>query len=110
MDYTERLRRLAVGDATVVDAPPSGHPAAGELDERTMALARLAALVAVGGAPASYGVAADDAISAGASTDELVAVLIGVVPIVGTPCVVAAAPNLALALGLDLEAPDLDGR
>ena len=36
--------------------------------------------------------------------------LVGVVPVVGLPCVVAAAPKLALALGYDtdeaLEHPD----
>ena len=40
---------------------------------------------------------------AGASAAEIVSVLSGVVPIVGLPCVVAAAPSLAMALGYDTD-------
>ncbi|HEY5845054.1 MAG TPA: hypothetical protein VIU87_26990 [Mycobacterium sp.] len=40
---------------------------------------------------------------AGASTNEIVDVLVGLIPIVGLPCVVAAAPKIALALGYDVE-------
>jgi hypothetical protein len=32
----------------------------------------------------------------------MVDVLVGVIPVVGLPCVVAATPKLALALGYDL--------
>ena len=74
-----------------------------ELDPKTLALVRLAALVAVGGALPSYGAHADAAVNAGASAAEIVEVLIGVVPIVGLPSVVAAAPNLAMALGYDTD-------
>ena len=73
------------------------------LDPRTLELVRLAALVAVGGAVPSYGAQADSAVSAGASAAEIVDVLVGVIPVVGLPCVVAAAPKLALALGYDLD-------
>ena len=59
-----------------------------------------AALVAVGGAVPSYGAQADAALSAGATAAEIVDVLVGVVPIVGLPCAVAAAPKLALAHGV----------
>ena len=68
-----------------------------------MALVRLAALVAVGGAVPSYGAHADAAVSTGATAAEIVDVLVGVIPIVGLPCVVAAAPKLALALGCDAD-------
>jgi 4-carboxymuconolactone decarboxylase len=60
-------------------------------------------LVAVGGAVPSYGAQADAAVSAGASAPEIVDVLVGLIPIVGLPCVVAAAPKMALALGYDVE-------
>jgi alkylhydroperoxidase/carboxymuconolactone decarboxylase family protein YurZ len=66
-------------------------------------LARLAALVAVGGAVPSYGAQVDAAIEAGASAAEIVDVLVGVISVVGLPRVVAAAPKLALALGHDVE-------
>ena len=75
----------------------------GELDPKTLALVRLAALVAAGGAVPSYGAQADAAVNAGATAAEIVDVLVGVVPIVGLPCVVAAAPKLAMALGYDTD-------
>jgi alkylhydroperoxidase/carboxymuconolactone decarboxylase family protein YurZ len=73
------------------------------LDPKTLELVRLAALVAVGGAAPSYGAQADSAVSAGATAAEIVDVLVGVIPVVGLPCVVAAAPKLALALGCDID-------
>ena len=73
------------------------------LDPKTLALVRLAALIAVGGAEPSYGAQADAAVTGGATAAEIVDVLIGVVPIVGKPVAVAAAPKLAMALGYDIE-------
>ena len=63
------------------------------LDQKTAALVRLAALVAVGGAVPSYGAEADAAVSAGATVAEIVEVLVRLVPIVGLPRVVAALPR-----------------
>ena len=102
MDYTDRLRRLALQDARLSD-DLSDEGGEAELDRKTLELIRLGALVAVGGAAPSFAAQADAAVSAGASVAEIVEVLSGVVPIVGLPCVVAAAPNLALALGYDIE-------
>jgi len=42
-------------------------------------------------------------VNAGATAAEIVDVLIGVIPIVGLPRAVAAAPKLALALGYDTD-------
>jgi alkylhydroperoxidase/carboxymuconolactone decarboxylase family protein YurZ len=104
LDYTDRLRCLAIGRAHVVKADVAeADVGSGELDPKTLALVRLAALVAVGGAGPSYGAQADAAVDAGASATEIVDVLIGVVPVVGLPRVVAAAPKLALALGYDTD-------
>ena len=102
LDYIERLRRLAINDARVA-FEGGAAVASGELDPRTLHLVRLAALVAVGGAVPSYGALVDDAIAAGATAAEIVGLLIDVIPIVGLPCVVAAAPKLAMALGHDTD-------
>lgn len=104
MDYTDRLRLLALNDARMAEelVGPS-VPDSVALDPKTLALVRLAALVAVGGTLPSYGAQADAAVNAGASAAEIVAVLVGVVDVVGLPCVVAAAPSLALALGYDTD-------
>ena len=104
MDYTERLRRLAMNDPTLAaDVVDEIGTEPKELDPRTLALVRLAALVAVGGAVPSFGEHADAAVNSGATVEEIVAVLVGVVPIVGLPCVVSAAPRLAMALGYDTD-------
>jgi len=102
VDYAERLRRLVINDACFAgtgtgrtDVEPRN------LDPKTLALVRLAALVAVGGAVPSYGAHADAAVNAGATAAEIVDVLVGVIPVVGLPAVVATAPKLALALGYD---------
>jgi alkylhydroperoxidase/carboxymuconolactone decarboxylase family protein YurZ len=103
VDYTERLRRLTINDQRLGE--DAGE--ADGLDRRTLALIRIAALVAVGGAEPSFGAEADAAVSAGATPSEIVDVLAGIVPVVGLPLVVAAAPKLALALGCDVGlAPD----
>lgn len=102
MDYAERLRRLVINDACFAVAGTSGAEAEPrDLDPKTLALVRLAALVAVGGAVPSYGAQADAAVNAGATAAEIVDVLVGVIPVVGLPAVVATAPKLALALGYD---------
>ena len=103
MDYTDVLRRLAINDPRLAEDLTEGAHPPEELDPKTRALVRLAALVAVGGAPPSYGAMADAAVDAGASAAEIVDVLVSVVPVVGLPSVVAAAPNLAMALGYDAE-------
>jgi 4-carboxymuconolactone decarboxylase len=108
LDHIEILRRLTINDEQLVDElfgvlGIEGDTAQPDraLDPKTLALVRLAALAAVGGAVSSYGFYADAAVDAGASAAEMVDVLVGVLPVVGIPCVVAAAPKLALALGYD---------
>ena len=102
MDYAERLRRLVINDACYAGGGMGDtRVEPRDLDPKTLALVRLAALVAVGGAVPSYGAHADAAVNAGATAGEIVDVLVGVIPVVGLPAVVATAPKLALALGYD---------
>ena len=54
--------------------------------------------------PRKPGVNAGRAIDAGASPAEIVDVLVGLIPVIGLPRIVAAAPTLALGLGYDTEA------
>jgi alkylhydroperoxidase/carboxymuconolactone decarboxylase family protein YurZ len=85
----------------VVGSPDQFREAAG-LDERTFALVRLAALISLDAPPSSYACQVATAIEAGVSSDEIVGVLYAVGPQIGEPKVVAAAPELMLALGLSL--------
>jgi alkylhydroperoxidase/carboxymuconolactone decarboxylase family protein YurZ len=104
VDYRETLRLLAINDEQFTEDCATGVGIEfDKLDPKTLALVRLGALVAVGGAAPTYGAEADAAVSAGASAEEIVEALLAVVSIVGTPSVVAAAPSLALALGYDIE-------
>ena len=100
----ERLRRLAINDTRFAEEVLRGGDVEfAELDPKTLALVRLGGLIAVGGAVASYGAHADAAVDAGATAEEIVDVLVGLVSIVGVPRVVAAAPRLAMALGYDID-------
>ena len=104
MNDVDRLRRLAFNLAAADAHPPTGDWLETSLDPKTLALVRLGAVVAMGGgAVASYGALTDDALAAGATVGEVVDVLFGALPIVGTARVVAAAPALALALGHDTD-------
>lgn len=110
------LRYLAeVGGPAAETAGPAGRADLPDrLDDRTAALARLAALVAVQSAPIGYARGVDLALAGGATVDEVVSTLEVVAQIVGLARLVSAAPGLALALGYDiddaLEALDEPGR
>ena len=82
------------------------YRAATGLDERTSALVKIAALVALDAPPASYAWQVANAVEIGVSAEDILGVLRAVAPEVGGPRVVAAAPELMLALGLSL--PDGD--
>jgi 4-carboxymuconolactone decarboxylase len=104
LDYTDHLRLLALNDTDYVERLAMDCDlAVTELNTKMLALARLGALIATGGAVPSYCAETDAALDAGATPAEVVAVLVGVASVVGMPCIVAAAPNLALALGYDTE-------
>jgi alkylhydroperoxidase/carboxymuconolactone decarboxylase family protein YurZ len=104
VDYTDHLRLLALNDSAYVERlAEQCDVAVTSLDTKMLALARLGALIAAGGAVPSYCAETDAALDAGATPAEVVDVLIGVASVVGMPCIVAAAPNLALALGYDTD-------
>jgi alkylhydroperoxidase/carboxymuconolactone decarboxylase family protein YurZ len=72
------------------------------LDSRTFAMVKIAALVALDAPPASYAWQIGNALAEGVTPDEILGVLRAVAPQVGGPKVIAAAPEIMLALGLDL--------
>ena len=106
-EYEETLRRLAVNDENFVKSVLGmGRDTVevSRLDPKTHALVRLAASLAIDAAPSSYQSNAEMALAAGANVDEIVGTLVAVAPTVGLTRVVSAAPELALALGYDLDA------
>ena len=101
MQLDELLRRLALNDGRVVSrATRAGPPAVGEpaLDVKSAALVHLGALLSVGATTASCRAAVELAHAGGATDEEIVGVLMAVGPAVGAARVVAAAPQLALAM------------
>jgi alkylhydroperoxidase/carboxymuconolactone decarboxylase family protein YurZ len=105
-DYKETLRRLALSDERFMEAELKmglDTVQVSGLDPKTHALVRLAAALAIDAAPSSYQSAVEPALAAGASIDEIVGTLIAVAPTIGLARVVSAAPELALALGYDVD-------
>ena len=105
-EYKQHLRRLAVHDEALLEAIATARSsfAAGVIDERTAALVRVAATIAVDAAPYSFQHAIALALAAGATSDEIVASLEAVTPVTGAARVVQCAPKVALALGYDVDA------
>ena len=107
-DTPERvLRRLTIRDDSFIrgvlvaaEDPGTAEP----LDPKTCAMTRIASLIALDAASPSYLSPVDDARAAGATDAEIVGCLVGLMPVVGVPRVVSAAPKLALALGYDVAA------
>jgi 4-carboxymuconolactone decarboxylase len=101
----EALTGLSSGDLSLlgeaVDLRGHNRETSG-LDARTFALVKIAALIALDAPPSSYLWQVPNALDDGASAEDILGVLIAVAPQVGGPRVVAAAPELMLALGLSL--------
>jgi 4-carboxymuconolactone decarboxylase len=76
------------------------------LDARTFSLVKIAALIALDAPPASYAWQVANALEEGATPEDILGVLKAVAPQVGGPRVIAAAPEIMLALGLSLEAEE----
>jgi 4-carboxymuconolactone decarboxylase len=105
-EYKQHLRRLAVHDDALLDAlaAKGGESTTPVIDEKTAALVRVAATIAVDAAPHSFQHAIALALAAGATSDEIVASLEAVTPVTGAARVVQCAPKVALALGYDVDA------
>jgi len=101
----DTLIGLAVGDQSVLEqalAFRDSEQASTSLDARTFSLVKIAALIALDAPPASYLWQVANALAAGATPQDLLGVLRAIWPQVGGPRVMAAAPELMLALGLEL--------
>ena len=101
----EVLSGVSVGDpnilATAIGLRDLGRESTG-LDARTYALVKIAALIALDAPPVSYAWQVGNALEEGATPEDILGVLRAVAFQVGGPKVVAAAPEIMLALGLEL--------
>src|SRR5262252_8562968 len=112
--FEETLRRLAMIDEGFVkdEAQLGIDPAqTSALDPKTAALLQVGACVAMGSPAVCLEWSAGRALAAGASEDEIAGVLLAIAPVTGLSHIVAAAPEIAAALGYDVAAAleELDG-
>lgn len=111
-DTQQTLEGISAGDMTMLEQALGMREAAREstgLDPRTFALVKIAALVALDAPPASYAWQVGNALDEGATPEDVLGVLRAVAPQVGGPRVVAAAPEIMLALGLALPETEPSG-
>ena len=110
--FQDTLRRLAMIDEGFVEdhAGLGLGPCTPALDPKTAALLQVGVSVAIGSPGVCLEWNAGRALAAGASEDEIADVLLAIAPVAGLGRVVAAAPDVATALGYDitaaLEEPD----
>jgi 4-carboxymuconolactone decarboxylase len=112
--FQETLRRLAmIDEGFVQDEAGLGLDltTAAAVDPKTAALLRLGASVAIGSAAVCLEWSTGRALAAGATEDEIAAVLLVIAPVTGLSRVVSAATEVASALGYDIAAAleDPDG-
>ena len=101
------LLELAKGDSGALGEAPSLRQqlrAESHLDPKSFALVKIASLVAMDAAPASYLFQVQLALDAGCTPREILGVLTAIAPQTGIPKVVAAAPEIMISLGLELPA------
>lgn len=107
MEYQEILRDLVVNDRRLLARLSGRDPAASEgcaLEPKTLALVRVASLVAADGPVETFRWTVGDALESGADEREVVGVLLSVASLVGVARVAATAAKVALALDYDLDA------
>ncbi|MGN6243228.1 MAG: carboxymuconolactone decarboxylase family protein [Motilibacteraceae bacterium] len=98
------LAALSAGDADILAAVgvQEAEREASGLDARAFALVKIAVLVALDAPPASYIWQITNAMANDVPAEDILAVLRAIAPQVGLPRVVAAAPEIMIALGLNL--------
>ncbi len=105
--FQETLRRLAmIDEGFVEDEAGLGLGLAGQstLDPKTAALLQVGASVAIRSPAVCLEWSTGRALAAGASEDEIADVLLAIAPVAGLGRAVAAAPDVATALGYDIAA------
>jgi len=109
--FQEILRRLAIIDEAFVEDQAGlglGLPGSRLLDSKTAALVRVGALAAIGSPGVCLEWSTTRALAAGATDDEITGVLLAIAPVAGLGRVSGAVPDVAAALGYDVEAALLD--
>lgn len=109
--FQEILRKLAIIDESFVGDQAGlvlDLPSVELLNPKIVALIRIGALVALGSPGACVEWSTSGALAAGATEDEIADVLLAVAPVLGLGRIVGAVPDMATALGYDVEAALID--
>jgi alkylhydroperoxidase/carboxymuconolactone decarboxylase family protein YurZ len=109
--FQEILRRLAIIDEGFVEDQAGlglSLPVSRFLDPKTAALVRVGALVAIGSPGVCLEWSTTRALAQGATEDEITGVLLAIAPVAGLGRVTGAVPEVAAALGYDVEAALMD--
>jgi len=112
--FQETLRRLAIIDEGFIEDQVGlglGLAGTSALDPKTAALLQVAVSVAIGSPGVCVEWSVGRALGAGATEDEIADVLLAIAPVAGLGRIVAAAPEVAIALGYDIAVAleELDG-
>jgi 4-carboxymuconolactone decarboxylase len=99
------LERIALGELDLLEASIGLREVSREdsgLDARAFSLVKIAALIALDAPPASYAWQVANALAEGVQAEDIIGVLRAIAPQVGGPRLIAAAPEIMLALGMEL--------
>jgi 4-carboxymuconolactone decarboxylase len=99
------LERIALGEIDLLETSIGLREVSREdsgLDARAFSLVKIAALIALDAPPASYAWQVANALAEGVQPEDIIGVLRAIAPQVGGPRLIAAAPEIMLALGLEL--------
>jgi len=105
--FQEILRKLTMIDEGFIEGETRialSLAGTSALDSKTAALLRIGVAVAAGSSAACLHWSTTRALAAGATEDEIADVLLAIAPVAGLGRVVAAAPEVATALGYDIQA------
>jgi alkylhydroperoxidase/carboxymuconolactone decarboxylase family protein YurZ len=103
----ETLRGLTLGDGAVAQEIlrlQADNLTESALDKKSFAVARIAALVALGADESSFVMTIGVATEWGVTADDVAGVLIALAPVVGTARIMQAAPKVAAALAVASDA------
>ena len=102
----QTLSALSAGDLEALEAAVGLRERNREssgLDARTFALVKIATLIALDAPPASYAWQIANALEENVTAEDFIGVLRAIGPQVGGPRIIAAAPEIMLAMGLALD-------
>jgi len=105
--FEQTLRRLAVIEEGFVEHEAGlglGQVGTSTLDAKTVSLIHVGVSVAIGSSAVCLEWSVTRALAAGATEGEIADVLLAIAPVVGLGRVVSATPDVATALGYDIEA------